>query len=196
MQLRMNKNSLFAILSRSPWWVSFLIAAGLFMAIRQFLPDYAAAFSTLPFLAIAGYAGWRQVRTPSADSIAATLEELRAMSWQEFSAKIEAAFKADGYAVAAILGDAADFELRKDGRISLVACKRWKVAQAGVAPLRALVDAKEAAGAHECIYVAAGDLSPNASAFAQQANLRLVSGADLAALVARGGAAISRQPRA
>ena len=66
MKLRMNKNSLFAILSRSPWWVSFLIAAGLFMAIRQFLPDYAAAFSTLPFLGIAAYAGWRQLRAPSA----------------------------------------------------------------------------------------------------------------------------------
>jgi restriction system protein len=188
-QLKMNKNSLFAILSRSPWWVSFLIAAGLFLAIRQFLPDVAALFSTLPFLGIAAYAGWRQLRTPSADAIAASLDSLRAMGWQEFAAKMEAGFAADGYTVSAVAGDAADYELRKDGRVALLACKRWKVAQAGIGPLRALVEAKEAAGAHECIYVAAGDLSPNASAFAQQAKLRLVSGADLAGLVARGAAA-------
>jgi restriction system protein len=187
-QLKMNKNSLFAILSRSPWWVSFLIAAGLFMAIRQFLPDYAAAFSTLPFLAIAGYAGWRQLRTPSAERIAASLEDLRAMSWPVFSAKIEAGFRADGYAVSAVPGDAADYLLRKEGRVALVACKRWKVAQAGIAPLRALVDAREAAGAQECIYVAAGELSPNAGDFAREAKLRLVSGADLVGLIARGAA--------
>ena len=184
MQLKMNKNSLFAILSRSPWWVSFLIAAGLFMAIRQFLPDYAAAFSTLPFLAIAGYAGWRQLRAPSADSVAATLESLRAMSWQAFSALIEAAFRADGYAVVAIAGDAVDYELRKDGRIALVACKRWKVAQAGIAPLRELIEAKEAVGAHDCIYVTAGDLSPNAREYAVKQKIRLLVGADLTQRIA------------
>ncbi len=192
----MNKNSLFAVLSRSPWWVSFLIAAGMFMAVRQFLPDYAAAFSTLPFLAIAGYAAWRQLRAPSAERVNESLEALRAMSWQEFSAKMEAAFKVDGYTVSAASGDAADFTLSKDGRVALVACKRWKVAQAGIGPLRALVEAKEAAGAHECIYVAAGGLSPNASAFVQQARLRLVSGADLVSLVARGARATTGRPPA
>jgi restriction system protein len=179
-QFRMNKNSLFAILSRSPWWVSFLIAAAMFMAVRQFLPDYAAAFSTLPFIGIAGYAGWRQLRAPSPERIATILEDLRVMSWQTFSAKMEAAFRADGYAVAAVAGDAADFELRKDGRVALVACKRWKVAQAGIAPLRELVGAKEAVGAHDCIYVAAGGLSPNARDYAARERIRVLEGADLA----------------
>src|SRR5450759_3464043 len=35
----MAKRSLFAILSRSPWWLSVLIAAALFMVVRQFMPD-------------------------------------------------------------------------------------------------------------------------------------------------------------
>lgn len=186
---RLNKNSLFAILSRSPWWVSFLIAAGLFMAVRQFLPDYAAAgaFSALPFLVIAGYVGWRQLRAPSAERVAATLESLRAMSWQTFSALIETAFRADGYSVAAIAGDAADYELRKDGRVALVACKRWKVAQTGIAPLRELIEAKESVGAHDCIYVTAGEFSPNAREFAAQAKMRMLAGMDLAQLIARAG---------
>ena len=181
----MNKNSLFAILSRSPWWVSFLIAAGLFMAVRQFLPDYAAAFSTLPFLAIAGYSGWLQFRAPSAERVSATMESLRAMAWPEFAATMERAFRAEGFSVTAVPGEAADYVLRKDGKVVLVACKRWKVAQGGVAPLRELVGAMESVGAHECIYVAAGDISPNARAYASKQKIRLLAGADLAQQVAR-----------
>ncbi len=183
----MNKNSLFAILARSPWWVSFLIAAGMFMAVRQFLPDYAAAFSTLPFLGIAAYAGWRQLRAPSPERVSASLEALRAMSWQNFSEKIEAVFRADGYRVDAVAGEAVEFTLHKDGRVTLVACKRWKVAQGGIAPLRALVDAKAAHEAHECLFVTAGELSPNARAFAVREKIRLLEGVELGQKVAAAG---------
>ena len=175
----MNKNSLFAVLSRSPWWVSFLIAAGMFMAVRQFLPDYAAAFSTLPFLVIAGYAAWRQLRAPSAERVNESLEALRAMSWQVFSSKIEASFRAEGFTITAMAGDAADFSVQKHGRVALVACKRWKVAQGGIAPLRALVGAKAAEEAHECIYVTAGDLSPNARDYAGKEKIRVLEGGEL-----------------
>src|SRR5450830_1725599 len=113
------KRSLFAILSRSPWWLSVLIAAALFMVVRQFMPDYAALASTLPFLGIAGYAGWRQSRVPNSERVVEVLAALRAMSWQEFAAIMEAAFRSDGYAVAVLTRGAADFELRKDGRFAL-----------------------------------------------------------------------------
>ena len=98
----MAKRSLFAILSRSPWWVSVLIATAVFMVVRQFMPDYAALASTLPFLGIAGYAGWRQSRVPNPERVAEALAALRAMSWQEFAAIMEAAFRSDGYAVAVL----------------------------------------------------------------------------------------------
>jgi restriction system protein len=39
MKLKMNQNSLFAILLRSPWWVSGGIAAALFTAARIVLPE-------------------------------------------------------------------------------------------------------------------------------------------------------------
>ena len=83
--MKISKNSLFAILARSQWWLSLLIAAATFMAVRQFMPDYAAVFSALPFLAIAGYAGWRQMRAPSPAKVAATLAGLREMSRQAFA---------------------------------------------------------------------------------------------------------------
>ena len=181
----MAKRSLFAILSRSPWWLSVLIAAALFMAVRQFMPDYAALAATLPFLGIAGYAGWRQSRLPNQERVAEMLAALRAMSWQEFAAIMEVAFRSDGYTVVALTRGAADFELRKSGRVALAGCKRWKVAQTGIEPLRELVLAKESAGAQECIYVAAGDLSQNAKQFAAQKEIRLLCDTELAQFLAR-----------
>ncbi len=188
------KRSLFAILSRSPWWLSVLIAAALFMAVRQFMPDYAALASTLPFLGIAGYAGWRQLRVPNSERVGEVLAALRAMSWQEFAAKMEAAFRSDGYAVVALTSGAADFELRKNGRVALAGCKRWKVAQTGIEPLRELFLAKESAGAQECIYVAAGDVSQNARQFAAQKEIRLLCDTELAQFLARAKGGKSKWP--
>jgi restriction system protein len=162
-----------------------LIATALFMLVRQFMPDYAALVSTLPFLGIGGYAGWRQSRVPNPERVGEVLAALRAMSWQEFATKMEAAFRSDGYAVAVLTRGAADFELRKSGRVSLACCKRWKVAQTGLEPLRELLLAKESAGAQECIYVAAGDLSQNARQFAAQKEIRLLCDTELAQFLAR-----------
>ncbi len=181
----MPKETLFSILSRSPWWLSVMIAAVLFAGTRLLLPDIVALFAALPFLALAGYAGWRQLRTPSVANVEETLGKLRAMSWENFSAVIGEAFRRDGYAITEIPGSAADLELRKNGRVSIACCKRWKVAQTGVGPLRELQQAMQARNADECIYVAAGDFTANARAFATEKAIRLLNGAELVRLVAR-----------
>ncbi len=180
----MAKDTLFSILSRSPWWVSILAGAVLAAIAYQFFPPV-APFVALPFLVIAAYAGWRQLRTPGAASAADMLGRLRAMPWENFSAMIHEAFRRDGYSVTEIAGGAADLELRKNGRVSVVSCKRWKAAQTGVGPLRELFDAMRAREAQECIYVAAGDFTANARAFATEKSIRLLHDAALAALVAR-----------
>ena len=184
MKFEMAKNSLFAILLRSPWWISLLVAAGIFVAVRLVLPEIYAFFVPLPFMVIAAYAGWQQLRAPSAARIAATLDAIRAMSWDDFSGAIEAAFRREGYAVGRFGGAQADFELTRAGRTSLLlACKRWKVVRTGIEPLRELHAAMRARDAHECIYAAAGEISDNARAFAAEKNIRLVHGAELAMLL-------------
>jgi restriction system protein len=105
------------------------------------------------------------------------------MQWGDFSAAIEDAFRRDGYAVSRLNGAAADFEMTKAGRVSLVSCKRWKVARTGIEPLRELDAARRAREAHECVYVAAGEVTDNARAFAAQKNIRLAQGAELARLL-------------
>jgi restriction system protein len=188
-KLQIAENSLFAILLRSPWWISFAIAAAITALARVILPAIPVAyavFAGLPFLVIGVVAGWKQLRAPSAKRIASTLEAVRGMSWGDFSLAMEDAFRRDGYTVKRLDG-AADFEMTKAGRTSLVACKRWKVARTGVDPLRDLHAAKDAHEANECIYVATGEVTEGARKFALEKKIRLMHGAELAKLLPRAG---------
>src|SRR5882672_4642540 len=111
MKWEMNKNSLFAVLLRSPWWVSALAAIGLVVGLRLLIPTSYAVFAALPLAVIAAYVSWRQLRAPSARRVAGTLERLRAMPWEDLSAAIEQAYRREGYTVSRLNGAQADFEL-------------------------------------------------------------------------------------
>ena len=184
MKFEMHKNSLFAVLLRSPWWVSLAVAAGVVAALRLVLPELYAFFAAAPFIVIAACAAWRQLRAPSPTKVARSLEALRAKPWDEFAAALEAAFRRDGYSVKRLDGRDADFELERSGRVSLVSCKRWKVARTGIEPLRELQAARRRREAHDCIHVAAGEVTEGAIAFSAQNGIRLLRGAELAKLLA------------
>ena len=154
-----------------------------FVLVKFDMPELYSVFVALPFLVIGCVAAWQQLRAPSAERIAATLESLRALSWEGFSGLVEEAYRRDGHAVTRLEVAGADFELTKAGRTSLVGCKRWKVARAGVEPLKELDAARQAREAHECIYVAAGEITDNARAFAAGKKIRLVHDAELANLL-------------
>jgi restriction system protein len=62
MKFKMSDKSLFAILLRSPWWYSFLIAAVLLLLARVFLPEAFRAvgmLSSIPFAILGVIAAWR-----------------------------------------------------------------------------------------------------------------------------------------
>jgi restriction system protein len=183
MALKMHQNSLFAILLRSQWWISVLVGAGMVALIRLFLPLMFAIFAGLPFFVIGAYAGWKQLRAPSAAKVAALVDNLRGQSWEEFSALLEAAWARGGYVVRRVEGGNADFAISKDGRRSLVACKRWKAKNTGIEPLSGLYDAFRDSDAHECVYAFAGELSETARRFAAEHHIRLLDGPALAILV-------------
>ena len=113
------------------------------------------------------------------------LARIRGMPWENFSALLAEAFRRDGYTVSEIHKGAVDLKLDQAGRISIVSCKRWKVAQTGIGPLRDLVEAKNAHDAADGIYVAAGDFTANARTFAKEKSIRLLSDGALAELIAR-----------
>src|SRR5690606_39480344 len=184
MEFRMAPNSLFAILLRSPWWISFAVAAAFVAAARALLPaEYFAvgALGAMPFAVIGAIAAWRQLGAPSPARVAEALDAIRAMPWSAFAGAIVDAFRRDGHAVAPHPRPAADFALTKNGRVVLVACKRWKAARTGIEPLRELRAEQDQCGADECVYVTAGELADPAQAFAAGKGVRPLGGADLAA---------------
>ena len=179
------KGSLFAILLRSPWWMSLLAAVAIFAAVRLLTSEIFALCVSLPFIAVSAWAGWRQRRAPSPARVDETLAALRALTSDEFSAALQEAYRRDGYHVGSLAGPEADLELTKGARVALLACRRWRVARTGVEPLRALHAACRAREAHECIYLAAGEITDTARRYAAENNIRLVEGAELAGLLPR-----------
>lgn len=188
MKFAMRQNSLFAILLRSPWWMSLVVAAVVVVMARLLLPEayvWFGAAGAIPFLVIAGIAGWRALRAPSMRGVEETLAGARAMSWPAFAERVEAAFRAQGYTVTRLKNHAADFELSRGGRTTLVACKRWKVARTGIEPVRELQAVREARDAHECVYITTGEATDNALAFATRHKVHILSGTELGRLLAR-----------
>ncbi|WAI81243.1 MULTISPECIES: restriction endonuclease [Achromobacter] len=186
MKLKMAKNSIFAVLLRSPWWMSagvaVLLSAGGFAALPL---DYAAmgVFAAVPFAVIAIMAAYKQLRAPSDTRVQAVAEATAAMPWADFANTVEAGFKRDGCEVQRLQTPGADFALSKDGHVAIVSAKRWKAARVGVEPLRELQAAREKRGAREAIYIALGDVSDNAWKYAKEQGVSLMTAPELAKLL-------------
>jgi restriction system protein len=184
---KMAENSLFAVLLRSPWWVSIAIGVVLGALGVALLPEdwrVAAALSGFPFLVIGAMAAWRQSKLPSAARIDTTRQAVAAMAWPAFAALLEQAFARDGYTVQRGAGnDGVDFVLERRGRRMLVSARRWKSARTGLEPLRALQAAREAAGddvPNDALLVCLGELTDNARPFAAEHRIAVWQAAELA----------------
>ena len=186
MKWKMAPNSLFAVLLRSPWWISFVIVLVVALTSRALLPEQYVPFGIMggfPFLVIGAIAAYRQLQAPGEKEIARTMGALAGMSWGEFSRLLELAYGQQGFTVSRLAGDSADLELVKAGRTSLVSGRRWKAVNQGVDALRALVQARDARDASHCVYVAMSALGNNARRFAQQNQVEILTGEALARLV-------------
>ena len=184
MKLRMAENSLFAILLRSQWWISLAIALVIGVGAVAVLPDAwkaYGAFAGAPFLVIAAIAGWRQLRAPSAAKIERTLADVRAMTAPQFAQTIEKRLRAEGFEVTPVTQGEVDFEARRASRLTLVGCRRFKVARAGIRPLQELEAAMQALEADDALYFAAGEMTEQARQFASRSRIRVLQGADLGA---------------
>jgi restriction system protein len=176
------KESLFQILLRQPWWVT-LVVAFLVFAITRLIYPPVAPFAAFPFVVLCGIIAFRQFRGAAPLDAHERLEKLRAMDWDEFSARITHAYRKRGYAVHAASARDYDFRLTKDSRVTLLQCRRWKVNQVGVGPLRELLKAVEREDASHGICIAAGDFSAPARALIATEPVTLIAGAELVALV-------------
>jgi restriction system protein len=182
----MSEKSLFAVLLRSPWWISFVLVAVIALAAGALLPKEYAGVGMLggfPFFVIGCMAMWRQRNLPSAAELEKGMSMISSMGWRDFSALLETAFTRQGYVVKHLNG-AADMQLEKKGVLTVVSAKRWKAAALGVESLRELVAARDALEARNCVCITLGQVSAKANEYAEQNRITLISDADLVALTA------------
>jgi restriction system protein len=179
------RTTLFHILSRQPWWVTLLVAF-LAYAIARLIHEGVAPFVPIPFVLLAIYIAIKQWRSGGTVNVDETLKQVREMSWDEFSAIVAEAYRRDGYVVAPADGGGYDFTLTKDGRRTLLQCRRWKAGQVGGGPVRELAAAIDKSEAFNGICIAANVFSTPALELARSEPIALVSGAELARLIARG----------
>ena len=181
----MAERSAFAMLLRSPWWYSFLIAGvlvGISAAVAQGQYLIFGATAALPLLVISGFCGFRQLQRPSGKRILEVVAEARKMRAREVADRIAKAYASERYKAVSFKGDAADLELLRGSRTLLLSCKRFKAATTGIEPLKQLVAAGEKAEATGYLYVTVGEISDSAIVYAKRNNIEFIQPDALAAL--------------
>ncbi|MDR1367118.1 MAG: restriction endonuclease [Candidatus Accumulibacter sp.] len=181
----MPEKSLFSLLTRSPCWISFLIFAFLYgLSYLEILEKFRILLIllSLSFVLTGFISLWKRRNLPSAARVEKTVGEVLAMSRKDFFALIEEAFRREAYEVRQGRGPA-DFELAKNGRLTLVNCRRWKAASHGQEVLRELVATRDAGKAQEVRYVCINAPSENAEEYARQYKVHLMRGPEIAQLL-------------
>ena len=193
MKFKMSENSLFAVLLRSPWWISFVVVGLITLAAGAFLPkEYfvVGALAGFPIFVVGCMAAWKQLRAPNPAKVAEMLDAVASMPWRSFADTLATAWERAGYTVERLTADgnnAADMRLTLGGKTTLVSAKRWKAATHGVEPLRELQAAMAAADASAGVYVAAlGQVSDNARVYARDHGIVVLQGDAVAQLLLKG----------
>jgi len=186
-------------LTRMPWWVSVVVAAIVYAGIRWAAPalfgrnvvlapmanafavnaHWIAAIFLLPApLALVNAAYRRRLVDGQA-----SMERIRALSWQEFEHLVGETYRRNGYRVTELGGAGADggidIELRASGKRLVVQCKRWKNRIIGVALVRELFGAMTGEQADGAIFVTSGSFTRDAVDFARDKPIKLVNGHEL-----------------
>ena len=89
------------------------------------------------------------------------------LSWRDFEHLVGEAFRQRGFAVSETASGpdgGIDLELRRDGELHLVQCKRWRARQVGVEIVRELYGVMSARGAVGGYVVSSGTFSSEANA--------------------------------
>lgn len=190
MNFKIREKSVFAILLRSPWWISAGVAVVFASVAAALMPAPYVPFgvmSAAPFVVIAGMVLWRGRHAPDPQRVQAALAQAAAMPWRSFAAALDKAFTTQGYAVTLLSGDhvnsGADIRLEKNDQITLVAAKRWKAATHGTEPLRELAAAMDKQTAQRCVYVSLGPVTDQATSFAKEQGIDLLFGDRLGAML-------------
>lgn len=116
------------------------------------------------------------------------IESIRDMSWQDFELLVGEAFRRKGFEVRKVGGGGADggidLVLTKNGKKSIVQCKRWKTFSIGVPLIRELYGVMTSERANDCIFVSSGNYTAEARLFTEDKPIWLIDGNELLEMIA------------
>jgi restriction system protein len=193
----------FVELAGLPWWITIVVAALVFAALRWLAPALAGSRPLLAPLAngLAANAWWiaaifllpapvaifnirRRRRLVDGRS---GIDSMLGLSWQEFEQLVGEAYRRQGYRVTERGGGGADggidLQLRTKDKTLVVQCKRWKTRTVGVELVRELYGAMTGEEAHGAIFVTSGSYTPDAIDFARDKPIKLMEGHELVRLL-------------
>ncbi len=127
------------------------------------------------------------------------LDSLCSLSWRQFELLVGEAFRRQGYVVQETgLGGAdggIDLVLRRDGKLTIVQCKRWKTQRIDVKVVREMYGLLAHHHASAVKIIAVGDYTADARRFAAGKPIELITGAALLDMVRGVQTAPASQPR-
>jgi len=183
MAFKMAENSLFAVLLRSPWWDSFLIAA-FFIAVSVILGGNTYVIlgitAALPFIGIGIAAAVRQSKLPSQKRIVEIAELAQTLPAKDIASKISESYINAGFEIAEFKPNTAELALTRGYRKILLSTKRFKASNTGVGPLKDLVQSGEEVEATSYVFVALGTVSDAAVEYASENKIEIIRAAKLA----------------
>ena len=177
MKFKMAQGSLFAVLMRSTWWYSVLIALfAIALGFAAFEGKYLiiGITASLPFFGIAAYSAFKQSQRPKLKRVLEVDQAARKMSVRELAKTIADHYENNNFKVVPFKGDAAEMELERGRHKYLLSCKRFKAANTGIEPLKKLIAAGEKHEANRYLYVALGEISESAMDYAQKNQIELI----------------------
>ena len=197
------KSSVLAAVFGTPWGISLILAlfAYLFMrfvfgklmppgqttqAVGDGMADIAWVFA-LPFVLVAAVSFLRSLFRRNPHRRRGSLVALRVLPRHRFELLVGEAFGRQGYVVEPRGSRApdgeVDLELWRDGRKSIVICRRWQLPKVGIAEIRELHDIQRFERADEAIFLSSGQYTHEAWQYAQGKPLRLIEGNGLLELL-------------
>jgi len=169
-----------------PWWLNGSLAIISVAVLAKPLP-LLAAVAFVFFVVMAVLSALRATLNSQMLERQTGLDSLRELPWKQFENLLGEAYRRHGYQVTETLGGGADggvdLVLRRDGKVTLVQCKRWRGKPVQVAVVRELYGVLMDRRADAAKLVATTSFTPNAVAFARGKPIELVDSAALLGLL-------------
>jgi restriction system protein len=171
------KHSVADQLILGPWWISLVLAAIAYVVLGRVIPSLVplVCFVLIAFALISALRSMANRRMLDRQT---GIDSLRALPWKQFEDLLGEAYRRHGYKVTENLGGGpdggVDLVLHREGKVTLVQCKRWRGKSVRVQTVRELYGILIDRRADLAKLVATTNFTPDAITFARGKPIELV----------------------